>query len=49
MLDDVFNGDDLLKKKDNSAIYFNIVLNVALALLEKEIILEHHKACSIKR
>ena len=36
MLDVIFNEDKLLKKKDNSAINFNIVLKVALALLEKE-------------
>jgi predicted transposase YbfD/YdcC len=36
MLDVIFNEDKLLKKKDNSAINFNIVLKVALSLLEKE-------------
>lgn len=36
VLDIVFNEDYSLKKKDNSAINFNIVTKVALALLEKE-------------
>ena len=36
ILDVFFNVDNLLKKKDDSAINFNIVLKVALALLEKE-------------
>ena len=36
MLDVVFNEDSSLKKKDNSAINFNIVTKMALTLLEKE-------------
>jgi len=36
VLDVVFNEDGALKKKDNSAINFNIVTKVALTLLEKE-------------
>lgn len=36
VLDVVFNEDSSLKKKDNSAVNFNIITKVALALLEKE-------------
>jgi predicted transposase YbfD/YdcC len=36
MLDVVFDEDKLLKKKDNSPINFNMILKIALALLEKE-------------
>lgn len=36
VLDVVFNEDSSLKKKDNSAINFNIVTKIALSLLEKE-------------
>ena len=36
VLDVIFNEDSKLKKKDNSAVNFNIVTKIALALLEKE-------------
>jgi predicted transposase YbfD/YdcC len=35
-LDVVFNEDNSLKKKDNSAVNFNIVLKIALTMLERE-------------
>lgn len=35
-LDVIFNEDSSLKKKDHSAINFNMIVKVALALLEKE-------------
>ena len=34
--DEIFNEDSSLKKKDHSAINFNMIVKVALALLERE-------------
>lgn len=43
MLDVVLKEEGLLKRKDNSALNFNIINKIALSLLEKETYVKNSK------